>query len=419
MGFSQWPRVIQMSQLAGDRATGVVPYAKGQPRLAIASCEELIAAARDPSSCAWTCDDERLLYDALLALSVPFDVCAWDDPAVDWTAYDLVCVRTTWDYSKSEARAARFHAWLLTLTAAGVEVANSECLLRWNSHKRYLLEIAAWAAENPTSCFAPSCCFIPTALVRPKGHGDDGRGLDTTGDLVRSSVLTAPVNLPTLIASRGWEGSDVMIKPAVGGGSRACLRVAACDAATVGQSFLDSCVNGLPGSMPFDVLVQPFVPGVARGELSVVIIDGAVSHMVRKVPRSGDFRCQEEFGADSSVLVGASKSCLASLASRVLQAAMESAVLSDSEGKHQRAQVPLFARVDLLPLLPDCSGILGEESAVSDAYALLEVELIEPSLYLRDAALAGIDAAGTLARAIQTRLAATAEKSRLSRGLEP
>jgi hypothetical protein len=170
--------------------------------------------------------------------------------------------------------------------------------------------------------------------------------------------------------------------------------------------------------MPFDVFVQPFVPGVAWGELSVVIIDGAVSHRVRKVPRSGDFRCQEEFGAESSVLLGASKSCLASLALRVLQAAMESAILADSEGKHQRAQVPLFARVDLLPLLPDCSGILGE-SAVSGAYALLEVELIEPSLYLRDAALAGIDAAGTLARAIQTRLKATAEKSRLSRGLEP
>ena len=47
-----------------------------------------------------------------------------------------------------------------------------------------------------------------------------------------------------------------------------------------------------------DVLVQPLLPAITtEGEVSIIVVDGEVSHAVRKVPAPGDIRSQPEYGS--------------------------------------------------------------------------------------------------------------------------
>jgi glutathione synthase/RimK-type ligase-like ATP-grasp enzyme len=48
------------------------------------------------------------------------------------------------------------------------------------------------------------------------------------------------------------------------------------------------------------LMVQPFLPRIADGEVSLIFVDGEFSHAVIKRPRTGDFRSQPEFGSHVS-----------------------------------------------------------------------------------------------------------------------
>lgn len=188
--------------------------------------------------------------DAHLALSlqqrgVETVACVWNDPAVDWSAYDAVLMRSTWDYFKHYAA---FRAWLDDLP---VPTINPRPLLRWNSDKRYLAELAALGVD-----------IIPT-------------------------VITPASDLPrTLVAMMRQE---VVVKPTVSGTAWHAAR------GVVGEPAFEQAVATLP--LDLDYLVQPFVPEVvSEGEWSLVFFDGAFSHAVIKRPAAGDYRVQSEFG---------------------------------------------------------------------------------------------------------------------------
>ena len=100
--------------------------------------------------------------------------------------------------------------------------------------------------------------------------------------------------------------------------------------------------------------MQPFIENIrTEGEFSLFYFSGEFSHAIRKVPKSGDFRVQEEHGAD--ILSEAAPQAAIDAATRIVG-------LVDPE--------PVYVRVDLVR--GDC-----------DRYLLMELELIEPSLYLR------------------------------------
>lgn len=349
------------------------------------SCEELLAApgggagdapARKPHYPAGGAShaDERELYAALEARGVAFDVLAWSDASVAWARYDLVVCRTTWDYSDSEASAARFRRWVGGLRANGVRVLNDGRAVEWNLHKGYMREL-----EPLVPC-------IPSELIPAAPAG-----------AARATDLTA------LMRRRGWR--DVMLKPSIGGGSRACLRVLGDEPGAVerGQAWLDwHCAGGAAtGVAPpagaeagedarCDFVVQPYLAGVSRvGEISVIVVDGAVTHAVLKRPAAGDFRAQVEHGATNAPL--AEDSALfakaAALSLRVLDAAR--ACVGGSGGAAVPPSALLFARVDFL---------LDAEGALR----LLELEVTEPCLYFREPG--GLRAAQGLAAAIQARL---------------
>jgi glutathione synthase/RimK-type ligase-like ATP-grasp enzyme len=120
--------------------------------------------------------------------------------------------------------------------------------------------------------------------------------------------------------------------------------------------------DDLPGdSRGRPMIVQPLIEEIARtGEFSLMLFDGQFSHAVVKRPKAGDFRVQEYHG-------GVTLPCPAPPAGAVelAQAALAAAPAPAS-----------YARVDIVP---DDDGVL----------MIMELELIEPSLFLEHASDGG------------------------------
>src|SRR3712207_3850710 len=99
-------------------------------------------------------EDDRPLHAALRARGVTVERPAWDED-VDWAGYDVVLVRTTWDYHH---RRDAFVAWAERV-AEVTRIVNPAWVLRWNTHKSYLRDLEAVGVP-----------VVDTAWLRP---GDD------------------------------------------------------------------------------------------------------------------------------------------------------------------------------------------------------------------------------------------------------
>ena len=120
-------------------------------------------------------------------------------------------------------------------------------------------------------------------------------------------------------------------------------------------------------------MFQPFIADItAGGELTLVVIDGVVTHGVRKVPKTGDFRVQDDHGGTWTEYVPS-----------VEEIAFAERAFAACEPR------PLYGRVDL---------VRGADGSLQ----LMELELIEPELWLRTHPAA----AQRMARAIAERLSA-------------
>jgi len=211
----------------------------------------LVFLAVDVATVSLTSDD-RVLAESIVAAGSEAVPVIWGErlpPA------STLVIRSTWDYVDDPDR---FVSWLSELDAGGVVVHNPTSLLRWNLHKRYLVDLIRLGV--PT---------VPTVVV---SQGDD-------------------VDVGALMRWNGWE--DAVIKPAIGGTARLAVHVDAIgtDAA---QHHLDDLLA------VEDAIVQRFVPSVpAVGETSVIAIAGVVTHAVHKRATAGDWRVQAEFGGSS------------------------------------------------------------------------------------------------------------------------
>lgn len=200
----------------------------------------LLTADRLPELAA---DDQPLL--------AAFRAAGWEPRPTVWSGpipdADLAIIRSCWDYTE------RLEAFLAAMDALGARMPtwNPPATVRWNAHKRYLLELAAAGIPVPDG-----------VLVT------DGEELDP------------------LAVARTVGSTALVVKPAVGASGHGTLRVAADDhrawcRATAGR----------------EVLVQPFIPEVVtEGEWSLIYLHGDFSHAVLKRARQGEFRVQEEHG---------------------------------------------------------------------------------------------------------------------------
>jgi glutathione synthase/RimK-type ligase-like ATP-grasp enzyme len=190
------------------------------------------------------------LATALGGRGVSVERAPWDDVDVDWSDARCTVLRSPWDYVD---RLDEFLAWI-DAAGARTSVWNPPALVRWNTHKAYLLELASAGAP-----------VVPTVLL-PRGSA---ASLDGIAD------------------ARGWDA--MVVKPAVGIGGHGAARVEVGDAH--GQDHLDALLAG------GDTLVQPYAHAIERdGELSIVLVDARATHAVRKTPAAGDFRIHEHHG---------------------------------------------------------------------------------------------------------------------------
>jgi glutathione synthase/RimK-type ligase-like ATP-grasp enzyme len=273
--------------------------------------------ARAPRRCAFlTTDpeildgfvtDDALAHQPLAELGWHVDEVPWR-ALVDWDRYEAVVLRSPWDYQREPDR---FFAVLETIARSRARLFNPLEVVRWNLRKTYLFDLESRGVP-----------IVPTAHER---------GLDAA----RLAALFARFDVEELV-----------LKPTIGANADDTFRVRRGDAA--------SAAAALACYAQRELLAQPFLHDVlGEGEYSLFFFAGEPSHAIRKVPKPGDFRVQEEHGGE--ILPVLAPPSLVDLSRRALEAVVAP---------------PFYARVDLLRL-PD------------DRYGVVELELIEPALYLR------------------------------------
>jgi glutathione synthase/RimK-type ligase-like ATP-grasp enzyme len=278
--------------------------------IALASC--VVLPDPDP--------DEAPLLRALRAAGFTAESLAWDSPRSDFGRARATLLRATWNYPD---RPADFLAWAET-TAARSRLFNDPAIVRWNVHKSYLLELERRGVP-----------IVPTRLVK-KG--------ETT-------------SLADVMRAGRW--IDVVVKPAIGAGSRGTLRVAE-EGAERDDAHLRVLVDR------GDALVQPYMASVEEyGERAIVWIDGELTHAVRKARR----------------FLGDRERVSAAVPIAPDEAELARAAVAAAPGPL------LYARIDVVR---DDQG----------APRVMELELIEPSLFFAQST----EALDAFVRAVKRRL---------------
>ncbi|SMP47595.1 glutathione synthetase, ATP-grasp domain [Desulfonatronum zhilinae] len=283
--------------------------------------------------------DDELLQNALAALGLSSVRLDWAASDVDWSAFRCAVFRTTWDYFD---RIVEFSAWLRRIQTQ-TRLCNAPETIWWNLDKHYLADLQARGVP-----------VVPFRLLEPD----------------------APQSLRELLEVAGWE--EAVLKPCVSGGARHTYRVHRDDA-----DALQEQVRPLLVAEAF--LLQPFIHDVIQtGEDTVMVVNGRVTHAVRKVPKAGDFRVQDDHGGTVHHLEPTREHV--ELAQRAM-AACEPA--------------PSYGRVDMVR---DEHGKL----------AVMELELIEPELWLREHLPAAEEFAQAIAQVVADPLLKTRRNDRES-----
>jgi glutathione synthase/RimK-type ligase-like ATP-grasp enzyme len=230
-------------------------------------------------------EDEALLAAALRRHGVEPRWRVWDDPAARWD--EPTVIRSTWDYA---ARRAEFLRWARAVPA----LHNPYPLVRWNSDKRYLAELAEQGIAT-----------VPTVFVEPGGR-------------------------PAYPDAQEW-----VVKPSVGAGSRGAGRFRTAGAAGEHVALLHRAGR--------TAMLQPYLASVdAVGETALIYLDGRFSHAVAKGPMlppdAAHAVHDEDLFVAERITRRTPSDAERTLGDRAVRA------LGDRFGAP-----PLYARIDLLP----------------------------------------------------------------------
>ena len=145
---------------------------------------------------------------------------------------------------------------------------------------------------------------------------------------------------------------ELVLKPQVAAGGHDAVRLRPGEAA--------------PAGAVWPALIQPYLPAIAtEGELSVFLFETVPAHAVRKRAAEGEFRIHPGFGGRLSPETPSAEAL-----------ALAAAALGAAASAGGGGETPVYARVDMVR---DAAGVLR----------LMELELIEPDLYLDLAPEAG------------------------------
>ncbi len=178
----------------------------------------------------------------------------WNDPTIHWEDYSAIVIRSTWDYFRPD-NYPKFLAWFDRIET--LPVWNSVPMMRWNSDKHYLRELAQMGVR------------IPPSVWVEKGE---------------------QANIAQIMRQQGW--SSAIVKPCVAGGAEGLLRYDTIEQAEAGQAEFAQAISERA------MIVQQLVRQITTdGEWSYLFFMGAdgkptFSHAVQKIPQTGDIRVQ-------------------------------------------------------------------------------------------------------------------------------
>lgn len=188
---------------------------------------------------------DKALAAALTRLGFDVHPAIWSRHPPKWDEFDVVVVRSCWDYHLREPE---FLGWISCLERDEIVVLNPPNLLRWNLSKLYLAELANSGITIPDTIFPAS---------------------------------DQEVDLAEICQSRGWRSA--VVKPTV---SASAYRT---------ERRCSGLVRG-------PAMVQQYLEAIeSSGEWSLVFLNQEFSHAVIKKPIKGDFRVQVEFGGSVKV----------------------------------------------------------------------------------------------------------------------
>ncbi|WP_347218177.1 hypothetical protein [Chryseobacterium sp.] len=229
----------------------------------------------------------------------------WNDENVDWDSFDVAVIKSPWDYHN---HLNEFLNWLDQLKALGVKVLNPVEIIKWNSDKHYLKDIAD--KQLP----------VIASEYLEKGSSFSHHFFDL------------------------FNADKLVVKPCVSAGAQ--------NTVTISRDNFDERSKEIDQFLKEqDYMVQPFVEEIKNGEWSFLFFNGKYSHCSLKTPKQGDFRVQHYHGGSISYPTPDPL--------HIEQAGIYLKNLPQST---------LYARVD---------GVL-----INNSFHLMELELIEPYLFL-------------------------------------
>jgi len=199
-----------------------------------------------------TGDEDTELLEFLQGKGLDIHREIWTDQTANWQQYELAILKSPWDYiDKIDA----FYSWLQVLESHQIRLLNPVSIVKWNSDKHYLKDIAT--AGLPVT---------PTAFLEQH-------------TLVELTPFFGQFNTDRLI-----------VKPCVSGGSKNTFAITRQQVTAI-QPKIQALVQAE------SFLVQPFIPEIeTEGEWSLVFFNGKFSHSLLKKPKDGDFKVQHYLG---------------------------------------------------------------------------------------------------------------------------
>lgn len=179
---------------------------------------------------------DQLLIEPLERYGLIAEPVVWDDKKTDWESFDRLIIRSCWNYYRQYEK---WLDWLDNLKAKNIIVWNQIEVMKWNSHKSYLLDLEQKGVK-----------IIPTRIAK---------------------------------AGERVEDEDLVIKPLVGARAHNLKRT---------QKI----------KLKEDSLVQPFVSEIQEGEYSLVFVNNKYSHGVIKKPKKKDYRVNFAFGGTAQLI---------------------------------------------------------------------------------------------------------------------
>ncbi|MBD8608053.1 hypothetical protein IFT73_14440 [Aeromicrobium sp. CFBP 8757] len=228
--------------------------------------------------------DLPLVVEAAAARGTTAEIVVWDDPAVDWSAYDTVVVRSCWDYT---TRRDEFLAWARSVPT----LQNDAAVLAWNTDKTYLRQLES--------------AGVPI--------------IETQWDVAPGDDI--------------GEHDEWVVKPTISAGSKDTARWGTRDEVWAHSAELVAAGR--------TSMTQPYISSVDdEGETAMLLFAGTFSHAIRKGPllERGE-GVRQDRDSRESITPRTPSDAQREVAERAVAAACEAMGVD---------RAPLYARVDLV-----------------------------------------------------------------------